>query len=80
MSNKLRDKRGYGSQISECIRFDYCLHSDAVLLLWDPRGGLCTKGGTQKLRLVKLGSGEEAVGADEGEGEGEGGGHGGVQP
>lgn len=41
--------------------------SDAVLLLWDPeRSAVCTKGGTQKLRLVKLGGCEEAVGADEG--------------
>lgn len=41
--------------------------SDAVLLLWDPqRRTLHTKGGTHKLGLVKLGSREEAVGADEG--------------
>lgn len=41
--------------------------SDAVLLLWDPqRRAVCTKGGTQKLRLAKLGSRKEAVGADEG--------------
>ncbi|KAI9532231.1 hypothetical protein NQZ68_033855 [Dissostichus eleginoides] len=37
------------------------------------RRTLCTKGGTQKLRLVKLGSGEEAMGADEGEVKVEGG-------
>lgn len=48
--------------------------SDAVLLLWDPRRRtICTKGGTQKLRLVKLGSPEEAVGADEGKVKKEGG-------
>lgn len=58
--------------------------SDAVLLLWDPqRRALCSKGGTQKLRLVKLGGRVEAVGADEGKAEAEGGrcrGLGGVQP
>lgn len=41
--------------------------SNAALLLWDPqRRALCTKGGTQKLRLVKLGGSKKAVGADEG--------------
>lgn len=36
--------------------------SNTVLLLWDPqRRALCTKGGTQKLRLVKLGGRKEDV-------------------
>lgn len=58
--------------------------SNAVLLLWDPqRRALCTKGGTQKLRLVKLGRRTEAVGADEGKVNAGGGryrGLGGVRP
>jgi len=57
--------------------------SDAVLLLWDPQRCLRTKGGTQKLGLVKLGSRTEAVRADEGKVKAEGGryrGLGGVQP